>query len=90
MNDMITIPREEYLQLLTRNLELGFLESTGVDNWCGYYEGYSEYIQDLAIELEVDPFFIAENSDDIDFNFLANHLINKREKENQKNNETLA
>ena len=90
MSDMITIPKKEYLQLLARNLELSFLESTGVDNWHGYYEGYSEYVIDLAIELEVDPFFIEENSDNIDFYFLANHLMNKKEKENQKNNKTLA
>ncbi len=39
--EMVTITKREYDELLERSEWLGYLESAGVDNWCGYDEAAS-------------------------------------------------
>ena len=47
--EMITIPRKEYDELLKRDLFLTCLDGCGVDNWDGYgdaYQMFEEYNED--------------------------------------------
>lgn len=41
--EMVTIPKEEYNELLDEQLWLQALEATGVDNWEGYDEARQYY-----------------------------------------------
>lgn len=49
------------LHLLERDLFLDYLETAGVDNWCGFGEGISEYLADKAPKAK----------EEIDFEYLA-------------------
>lgn len=41
------LTEKELIELLSASLELGFLESSGVDNWEWYGEGREEYFAEL-------------------------------------------
>lgn len=47
MDEMVTIPKKEYDQLLKESLKLSMLEGYGVDNWQGYDDAMSEYYDEL-------------------------------------------
>ena len=44
--ETVTIPKEEYDQLLGREWKLTCLEAAGVDNWCGYDDALEMYRDD--------------------------------------------
>lgn len=43
MEEMITIPRKEYLELCDDSIFLNCLRNAGVDNWDGYDYAIDEY-----------------------------------------------
>lgn len=49
--EMVTISKEEYEWLRSRDLLLNALECNGVDNWDGYEDAVNE-VESIAIENE--------------------------------------
>lgn len=50
MSQTITIPIGEFKRLVRNTILLNTLESKGVDNWEGYEEAYSSYLDELELE----------------------------------------
>jgi hypothetical protein len=43
MSETVTIPKEEYEELLNDSHILSCLQNTGVDNWCGWDDAMELY-----------------------------------------------
>jgi hypothetical protein len=55
MDKVVTIQAQEYQRLLERDLDLQYLEDSGVDNWSGYGEGETRgEADDTLIRAKVD------------------------------------